>query len=57
MVSVTITSLAEKGEVTRLFCRECGEKLRGVALQKGSSIKGLTFVCKRCRKVNAVETK
>jgi len=57
MVSVTITDHADKGEVTRLFCRECGEKLRGVALQKGSSIKGLTFVCKRCRKVNAVETK
>lgn len=47
---------AEKAEVTRLTCRECGEKLRGVGLRRDSRIEGLSFKCKRCGKLWSVLT-
>ena len=46
----------EKSEVTRLACKECGEKLRGVGLRRDSKIDGLSFKCKRCGKLWSVKT-
>lgn len=48
---------AEKGELTKLYCPRCSERVRGVALLKGSTVDGLTFTCKRCRIVYGVKTK
>ena len=55
-MAVTITP-AQKSDVTRIICPECGEKVRGVGLLKDSSVRGLTFTCKRCRALWHVETK
>lgn len=44
-------------DITRLICPQCGEKVRGVGLLKESSVRGLTFTCKRCRALWHVETK
>lgn len=44
-----IPSEAQTG-VTKIRCRECGEKLPNVCLGKTSEIKGLYFHCKRCGK-------
>ena len=46
-----------KGDMTKIACPCCGERVRGVALLKGSVVQGLTFTCKRCRSTNSVETK
>ena len=43
-------------DITRLVCPQCGEKVRGVGLLKGSSVSGLTFTCKRCRHLWQVTT-
>lgn len=39
---------AEKNELTRLICPQCGEKVRGVVLLKESRVEGLLFQCRRC---------
>lgn len=47
---MAITILPTKpSEITRIICPECGEKVRGVGLEKDSKVYGLTFTCKRCR--------
>lgn len=38
----------EKADVTKLACRTCGEKIRGVGLLPNSNISGLSFKCRRC---------
>lgn len=48
---------AQPGEITRIICPECGEKVRGVGLLKNSNVTGLTFTCKRCRNLWRVESK
>ena len=54
---VTPIAPAERGDITKIVCPGCGERVRGVALLKGSVVKGLTFTCKRCRVTHGVETK
>lgn len=39
---------AKKEEVTKIICPDCGEKVKGVGLLKGSHIDGLVFRCKKC---------
>lgn len=46
----------DKSDVTKLFCPECHEKVRGVGLEKGSAILGLSFTCKRCKRLWTVTT-
>ena len=55
-MAMTITP-AKPGDITRVFCPSCGEKVRGIGLLKDSSVRGLTFTCKRCRALWHVETK
>ena len=38
----------EHADVTKLSCRSCGEKVKGVGLLPHSSIQGLSFKCRRC---------
>lgn len=45
-----------KSEITKITCPECGEKLRGVGLEKDSRVDGLVFRCKRCGAYWAVKT-
>lgn len=52
-----LISPAKQENVTKICCPECGERLRGVGLLKDSTIKGLTFLCKRCKGLWRVETK
>ncbi len=47
---------AERQSVSRVVCPQCGEKLRDVGLSRGSQITGLSFKCRRCGKLWAVET-
>lgn len=49
-------SPCERAEVTRLVCPRCGEKVRGVGLLKDSTVRGLSFSCKRCHERWQVET-
>ena len=44
-----IPSEAQTG-VTRIRCRECGERISNVCLSKTSVVRGLFFQCKRCGK-------
>lgn len=46
----------ERGDITRLACPRCGEKVRFVGLLRDSEVKGLTFKCKRCGKLWSVQT-
>lgn len=55
-MSLIITT-TKPTDITRIACPQCGEKLRGVGLLKGSTVTGLTFTCKRCRNLWHVETK
>lgn len=42
-------------EIVRLFCPECGERVRNVGLFADScNINGLSVRCKRCRKYTEV---
>ena len=44
--------------IKKIYCPECGEKLRNVGIPEGAHVEGMTFRCKRCRgyfKVNARE--
>ena len=34
--------------IKKIYCPECGEKLRNVGLTEGCHVEGLTFRCKRC---------
>ncbi len=47
---------AMQENVTKIYCPECGERLRGVGLLKDSTIKGLAFHCKQCKRNWTVET-
>lgn len=47
---------SEKGEITRIVCPECGEKVRGVGLLKNSRVDGLVFRCRKCGAFLTVET-
>jgi transposase-like protein len=47
---------AEASEVTRLKCPECKEKVPYVGIKKDSQVDGLSFTCKRCKKLWAVKT-
>ena len=46
----------DSSDVTRLSCPNCGEKVKYVGLLRSSAILGLTFRCKKCGKLWAVET-
>ena len=48
---------ADKSIVTKLVCPECKESVRGVGIEKGSSINGLLFTCRGCKHRWRVETK
>ncbi len=48
-MSVRIEPCEKTGEITKLICPDCGEKVKGVVLLKGSFIDGLAFRCGRCR--------
>lgn len=57
-ISVTPTERrSEKGEITRIICPNCGEKVRGVGLLKGSRVDGLVFRCRKCGEFMTVTTK
>lgn len=49
--------ITEKNGITRIVCPECGEKVKGVGLEKNSKIEGLVFRCKRCGTYHSVTTK
>lgn len=51
-----IMTPVDKSEITRLACKKCGDKLRGVGLRRDSKIDGLTFRCKRCGELWSVKT-
>jgi len=58
-MSILITESPKKNgknEITRIVCPDCGEKLRGVGLEKDSKIQGLVFRCKRCGAYKCVTT-
>lgn len=48
---------ADKSIVTKLVCPECKESVRGVGIEKGSTINGLLFTCRGCKHRWRVETK
>lgn len=54
MITITPT---DKSNVTKLACPDCKETVRGVGIEKGSTIHGLSFTCKRCKRLWRVETK
>jgi hypothetical protein len=54
MITITPTS---KSNVTKLACPDCKEYVRGVGIEKGSTINGLILTCKRCKRDWSVVTK
>lgn len=46
----------DRSDVVRIACPECGERVRGIGLLRDSTIHGLTFKCKRCGKLWAIES-
>ena len=48
---------AKKEEVTKIICPDCGEKVKGVGLLKGSRVDGLVFRCKKCGAYKEVKSK
>ena len=57
-MKITLSPSERDINVKKIYCPECGEKLRNVGLPEGCSVKGLTFRCKRCHgyfKVNVEE--
>lgn len=46
----------QRGDVGRIACPECGEKVKYVAIEKDSNISGLTFRCRRCGRFFSVRT-
>ena len=51
-----IEKKTEKNEITKIICHNCGEKLRGVGLEKESKVEGLVFRCKKCGAYMSVKT-
>lgn len=47
---------ADEGDIKRLTCPVCGEKVKYVGVARDSKIHGLTFRCKKCHSLWAVET-
>ena len=45
---------AESGDITKIICPHCNERVRGVGIKKDSFIRGLTFKCRRCSMLWAV---
>jgi hypothetical protein len=43
-----------KKELTKISCCACGEKLRGVGLEKDSIVYGLNVKCTKCGKFNEI---
>lgn len=54
-MAIKITE-TDRSDVVRIACPDCGEKVRGVGLLRNSTIHGLTFKCKRCGKLWAIES-
>lgn len=48
---------AHRDEVTKIICPDCGEKVKGVGLLKGSRVEGLVFRCKKCGAYKEVRSK
>ena len=46
----------DKGEITRIICPDCGERVRNVVLLKNSHVDGLEFRCHRCGAFMSVST-
>ena len=46
----------EKSGFTKIVCPDCGEKVRGIGLEKDSKVEGLVFRCKKCGAYKAVKT-
>lgn len=46
--------ITERGEITKILCVHCGEKIRGVGLLRGSRVEGLVFRCRGCGGYNRV---
>ncbi len=44
----------EGGDITKIICPHCNERVRGVGIRKDSAIRGLTFKCRRCSMLWAV---
>ena len=58
-MSILITPIekkTEKNEITKIICSKCGEKLKGVGLEKESRVEGLVFRCKKCGAYMGVKT-
>ena len=53
MIKITET---EASKVTPISCPDCNEKLPYTGLLPHSKVEGLTFKCKRCRKLWTVKT-
>ena len=45
---------SDKKELTKISCCACGEKLRGVGLEKDSVVYGLNVKCSRCGRFNEI---
>lgn len=56
MLKIEPTTEATRANLTKITCPNCGRKLPEVAVLKDSKIEGLTFKCKKCRKLFAVTT-
>ena len=53
---VPIEKKSGKNEITKIVCPGCGEKVRGIGLEKDSKVEGLVFRCKRCGAYQSVKT-
>lgn len=52
-ISITPTN---KKDITKIICPDCGERVRGVGLEKDSKIDGLVFRCRRCGTYKVVKS-
>ncbi len=46
---------AEETEITKIVCPDCKERVPKIGIKKDSTIKGLTFRCRRCGKLWEVQ--
>jgi transposase-like protein len=53
---MVIITKATPSQVTKIACPFCKEQVKRVGLEKNSIVKGLTFKCKRCGMLWAVNT-
>lgn len=46
----------DRRDITKIVCPDCGTRVKGVGLLKGSRIDGLSIACHRCSAVWVITT-